>query len=88
MRRLLPIFLTLFLLLSQFGLLAHTYQDHQSNEICTLCLAAGQHDHALISSLPVLLSAGSFDLQEFPLQQVFTQRAVRYYAVRAPPHFL
>ena len=88
MRRLLFTLLTIFVLLTQFGLLAHAYQDHDSNESCHLCLPSSQLGHALTSS-PVSLSvAGTFIQHAILPQQTTEQQAVRYYAVRAPPRFL
>lgn len=88
MRRLLPTLLAVVILLIQAGLAAHDYTDHDSSEICSLCLAASQHDHALVSSQPDLAVAGSFAQQEIATQQTSTQQAVHYNAVRAPPCYL
>ncbi len=88
MRRLLPIVLTGFILLTQLGLVLHTYQDHNSNEVCHLCLASSQSDHALVSSPITLSVAGSFSLQAHLPQHPVTQQTVQQYAARAPPRFL
>lgn len=88
MRRLLIILLTAFVLLTQWGLAAHAYQDHDEAHVCELCLAQAQHDHVLLPSIPVLSLLGNFEQTSTPSFKTFTPLTLRHYPVRAPPHTL
>ena len=88
MRRLLYLFLTISLLLTQLGLVAHAYQDHDATEVCHLCLTASQHDHALISTPSVHAVERSFVLFSSASSPTVELQFARHYAVRAPPRFL
>ena len=88
MKRFLTLFLLGFVLLTQFGLVAHAYQDHAEEEVCHLCLTNSGHDHAIVANLLSLPVSGTFAFQDAIPQAATEQRTVRYYAVRAPPRFL
>ena len=88
MRRLLPVILTLFIFLTQVGLEIHTYQDHNSNDVCQLCLTGSQQNNALTSTPVTPSVAAAFPLQEAILPASKTQPVIHAYRSRAPPAFL
>lgn len=88
MRNYLLTLLAVITLLSQWGVVEHAYHDHDSGEVCVVCLTASNHDHAITPSLPALPTMASFTIGEQLPQQVAARRTVRHYASRAPPFSL
>ena len=88
MHRYLITILAVVTLLSQWGWVEHAYYDHEHDESCVVYLTANANGHAITPSLPVLPIAATFDIDEQLPQQLQSRQIVRYYASRAPPHFL
>ena len=88
MRHYLFILLAVITLLSQWVLVEHAYHEHDSGEVCAVCLVASTHDHAITPNLPAPSIAASFTIGEQLPQQGAGRRTVRHYASRAPPFSL
>ena len=79
--------LALLVLLAQWGVIEHNYEDHDHGELCHLCLSAASHDETMASSpsaFPAsidtlfVVHATSYQLPAF---------RVRRHTIRAPPRF-
>lgn len=88
MRRILPLLLAVLFLMTQWGLVAHAYQDHDDEVVCELCLAKNQHDHVLLSSAPVLNLVQQSVQDEASQYHAFSPATLTHYSSRAPPHSL
>ncbi|MCW9024096.1 MAG: hypothetical protein OQK73_05385 [Gammaproteobacteria bacterium] len=88
MKRLQLIFLSLFLLFSQFGSFDHLYHDHEGDEVCGYCLSAQPLDNAVTTSVQTVFSINEPYWQAQPTRVFVAESNLRYYAVRAPPRFL
>jgi len=88
MKRLNLIFLSLFLMLGQWGSLDHVYHEHESVDVCEFCLSSQSLEHALTTSV------SSIVVLEQPYRKVnqarllFVKDNIHYFSVRAPPRFI
>lgn len=72
-------------LVSQGLWLEHLYHEHNSDEICEVCLYAPGHDHTLTLTLPVIASDSCFKQEQVPLTSVEVTDLFSYQQIRAPP---
>lgn len=90
MRHPLHILLAAIVLLVQWHLVMHVYQDHHHGHdedgVCELCLVADLHHHAAPSAPPAPLAHPSLP-DDFPplATRAAASRRIVAYRVRAPP---
>lgn len=90
MRHPLHILLAAIVLLVQWHLVMHVYQDHHHGHdedgVCELCLVADLHHHAAPSAPPAPLAHPSSP-DDFPplATRAAASRSIVAYRVRAPP---
>ncbi|MCW8919361.1 MAG: hypothetical protein OQL08_11185 [Gammaproteobacteria bacterium] len=84
MRHSLITLLAVITLLSQWGWLEHGYHDHESGEVCELCVSAAGHVAILPGTTqPLPLTHTSLE-PPTPLVSLLSA-APRFYPTRAPP---
>lgn len=88
MKRLCMITLSLVLLLSQWGSLAHAYHVHKPGDVCDYCLSAHPLDHSITATVQTVSLNSSPELHDELLQDLTAASHVSYYTARAPPGFI
>lgn len=88
MQRLATLLLVFGFLLSQLGLITHSYEQHDSGELCEICMVANHLDHGLAPTVTMLHSAVTFTPFNKVSPHVYQPQPLQVFAARAPPRFL
>lgn len=90
MRRILLISLATFVLLAQWGLVAHAYHEHTEDDaqVCELCLNHKVHNQALLPDTTQFQINSSRYIPATFVNDTFITQFSRHYSVRGPPVFL
>ncbi len=88
MKRLYIITLTFIILLSQLGVIEHTYHKHTPDETCEYCLSAQPLDSAVLTADFIFPFTHPFSLTSQSTLILFTQPHFNHYSARAPPHII
>ena len=85
-QRLSILLFALTILLTQWGLLAHQFAEHEHGHVCELCVVAASHQDILPSSAPLLSSVQHLSpyLGIIPAVRVHTVELFSQ-PIRAPP---
>ena len=85
MKRMKLIIFTAVLLLSQIGMLDHTYSEHHSGEVCDYCISSPSLGGALTNTAQVYTSFIATQQHTDLLQTPYSVKRYSSYTSRAPP---
>ena len=88
MKRFFRTFLVLSLLVGQLALIDHVYDEHDSEQLCEVCLTLNQHGNAVLSSLPGVPVQPQQQVVVTDIQQANLASPITHFSARAPPIFL
>jgi len=88
MNRLYTTVFVFILLLSQWGSLDHVYHVHDSAEVCDFCLSAQALDHGALHTASIVFTPSHHQSPPELVRLTVFRNNVRYFSVRAPPHFI
>ena len=88
MPRLFKSLLAVLLLVGQFHLVAHAYEEHTDEQPCDVCITLKQQEQATESSPPSLFIQSSYQLVANKNLVARSNQHLTYFSVRAPPSYL
>lgn len=88
MHRLFKSLILLSLLVGQFQLATHAYEEHAEEQSCDVCITLKQQDQTIEASACKLFIQSSYNLAADKNQLACSNQQFTFYSVRAPPSYL